>query len=64
MITLDAQTIDIKSEVSTKIFSEKNVEVIGRAILNLYGGLVDAADGATTNKGSKGGSTNEEQNKQ
>jgi len=63
-ITLDAQTIDIKSEVSTKIFSEKNVEVIGRAILNLYGGLIDAADGATTNKGSKGGSTNEEQNKQ
>ena len=63
-ITLDAQTIDATSKVSTKVFSEKNVEVIGKAILNLYGGLVDAADGATTNKGSKGGSTNEEQNKQ
>jgi len=63
-IKLDAPSISVTSEVSTKIFSEKNVEVIGRAILNLYGGLVDAADGATTNKGSKGGSTNEEQNKQ
>ena len=63
-IIMNAQTIDAKSKVSTKIFSEKNVEVIGRAILNLYGGMVDAADGATTNKGSKGGSTNEEQNKQ
>ena len=63
-ITLDAQTIDAKSKVSTKVFSEKNVEVIGKAILNLYGGLVDAADGATSVKGSKKGSTNEEQQRQ
>jgi hypothetical protein len=31
--------------------------------LNIYGGLIDCADGATKRKGSKGGSTNEEQNK-
>lgn len=63
-LILKAPTVDIRSKVSTKIFSEKTVECIGKGILNIYGGLIDCADGATKLKGSKGGSTNEEQNKQ
>lgn len=63
-IILDAgQTVDVKSKVSTKIFSEKTVEVIGKAVLNLYGEIIDCADGASTSqagKGSKGGSDNED----
>ena len=62
-VIIKGQTIDAASKVSTKIFSEKTVDMIGRGILNMYGGLVDVADGATTIKGSLGGSTNEEQNK-
>jgi len=62
-VIIKAPQIDINSKVSTKIFSEKTVDVIGKAILNIYGGLIDCADGATKINGSKGGSTNEEQNK-
>ena len=62
-VIVRAPQIDINSKVSTKIFSEKTVDVIGKAILNIYGGLIDCADGATKLKGSKGGSINEEQNK-
>jgi hypothetical protein len=62
-VIIKSQTIDVSSKVSTKIFSEKTVEVIGKAILNCYGGFFDCADGATSVKGSLGGSTNEEQNK-
>lgn len=62
-VIVKAPTIDVRSKVSTKIFSEKTTEVIGKAILNIYGGLIDCADGATKIKGSKGGSINEEQNK-
>ena len=54
-ILVKAPTIDIDSKVSTKIFSEKTVELIGSGILNIYGGLIDCADGATSIKGSKGG---------
>ena len=63
-IILDAgQVVDIKAKVSTKIFSEKTVEVIGKAVLNMYGGMIDCADSAATaktSKGSLGGSDNEE----
>lgn len=62
-VIIKAPQIDVNSKVSTKIFSEKTVDVIGKAILNIYGGLIDCADGATKLKGSKGGSTNEEKNK-
>jgi len=62
-VIVKAQTIDVSSKVSTKIFSEKTVDVIGKAILNCYGGLFDCADGATSVNGSKGGSTNEDQNR-
>lgn len=62
-IIAKAQTIDINSKVSTKIFSEKSVECIGRAVLNIYGGMIDCADGATEVIGSKTPSTNEIKNK-
>ena len=66
-IILDAgQTVDIKGKVSCKIFSEGTVDVIGRQVMNIYGGMIDCADGASTSKtslGSKGGSANEIKNK-
>ena len=61
-ILLDAQTIDLQSKVSTKIFSEKTVEVIGKGILNVYAGLADFADRSTKGKPSKFPSINEERN--
>ena len=67
-IALNAQIVDVKSRVSTKIFSESTVDFIGKGIMNIYGGLTDFAD--RTTKGSKpsktcGGavSINEERNK-
>ena len=66
-ISLDGQIVDIKGTVQTKILSEKTVEVIGKGIMNIYGGLVDFADRSTKGKPSKtcGGSVsiNEERNK-
>ena len=68
-ILLDAQTVDIQSKVSTKIFSEKTVDMIGKGIMNVYGGLVDFADRTTKGKPSKLSpdnsvvSQNEERNK-
>ena len=61
-ILMRAQTIDISSKVSTRLFSEKTVELIGNAILNMYGGFIDCADGATAIKGSILPSQNEIQN--
>lgn len=59
-----AQTIDFNSKISTKIFSEKSVECIGNTVLNIYGGMIDCADGPTEVNGSKGTpSTNEQKNK-
>lgn len=54
-VIVKAPIIDVRSTVSTKVFSEQTVDCIGKAILNIYGGLIDAADGATKVKGSKGG---------
>lgn len=63
-IIIDSKgSIKIKSIVETTIVSEKTLNVIGKGILDIYGGLIDAADGATSIKGSKGGSANEEKNK-
>lgn len=58
-----AQIVDVSGKASTKIFSEGTVNCIGNQFLNLYGGMVDAADAATNKKGSKAPSTNEEQNR-
>ena len=52
-INLKSQTIDINASVSTKVFSEKTVEVIGKGLLNIYGGLADFADRTTKNRRSK-----------
>lgn len=54
------QTTDIQSKVSGKFFSEKTVELIANEVLNMYGGFIDAADGATTNQGSQSLSDNED----
>ena len=54
-VIIKAQTIDISSVVSTKIFSEKTVECIGNGVLNIYGGLCEVIEGTTTIKGSKNG---------
>ncbi len=59
-----AQIIDASSKASSKFFSEKTVEVIGNQLLNIYGGMIDAADGATKKRGSKVPSTNEENARQ
>ena len=54
-IILDAgQMIDIKAKVNVKITSEKTVDVIGKAVLNIFGGMIDAADGAAISKTSLG----------
>ena len=50
-VMINAQNVDIQGKVSTKIFSEKTVELIGYNIINIYGGLVDFAD--RTTKGGK-----------
>ena len=52
-INLKTQIIDINSTVSTKIFSEDTVHVIGKSLLNIYGGLADFADGTTKRRRSK-----------
>ena len=52
-IILDSQIIDITSKASTKIFSEDTVHVIGKSLLNIYGGLADFADGTTKHRRSK-----------
>jgi len=52
-INLKSQIIDINASVSTKIFSDKTVEDIGKGLLNIYGGLADFADRTTKNRRSK-----------
>ena len=48
------QMVDIHGVVSTKIASDKTVDIIGKSVLNMYGGMIDAADAASTSKSSKG----------
>jgi hypothetical protein len=53
-IIIDSKgSIAVQSTVSTYIFSEKTVEVIGNSICNLYGGLMEILDGPSTKKGSR-----------
>lgn len=56
-IIAKAQIINISGKVSTTVFSEKTVEVIGNGILNCYGGMFECIDGATKLNESKGGSS-------
>jgi hypothetical protein len=50
---MNGQIIDCKAKLAAKFFSEKTVEVVGTGVLNMYGGMMDLADGATALKGSK-----------
>jgi len=50
-VLINAQNVDIQGKVSTKIFSEKTVELIGYNIVNIYGGLINVAD--RTSKGTR-----------
>ena len=52
-VIIDSQIVDIQSKVSTKIFSENTVHLIGKSLLNIYGGLADFADGTTKHRRSK-----------
>jgi len=54
-IVIKSPDIEINSSVSTKIFSEGQLDTIGKGIMNVYGGLMDFADGPTALLGSKSG---------
>jgi len=62
-VLIKTKIFDANASVSAKIFSDGTVNVIGKTICDIYGGLVDIADGFTEVKGSKGGSTNEDRNR-
>ena len=40
--------VDINGNSSVKIASDKQVDVIGKTILNLYGNVMDCADGSSS----------------
>ena len=52
-IRIESPDIEVTSSSSTKIVSANTVNVIGEGIMNVYGGLMDFADGATSLLGSK-----------
>ena len=52
-VIIKSQIIDTSSKISTKLFSENTVECVGNGLLNIYGGLIDCADGSTSRQGSK-----------
>ena len=52
-IRIEAPDVEVTSSVSTKIVSSNQVNVVGEGIMNVYGGLMDFADGATSILGSK-----------
>jgi hypothetical protein len=62
-VLIKTKIFDANASVSAKIFSDGTVNVIGKTICDIYGGLVDIADGFTEIKGSKGGSANEDKNR-
>jgi|TARA_B100000035_G_scaffold176298_1_gene150360 hypothetical protein len=54
-IILNTKTIDMRATSSVKMFSDNTVNIISKGILDIYGGLIDFADGACGVIGSKGG---------
>ena len=52
-IKLTSPDIEVNSSVATKIVSENTVNLVGSGIMNVYGGMMDFADGATSLLGSK-----------
>jgi len=61
-IILKSKSVDIRATETAKFFSENKLDVVGNAIMNIYGGLVDMADAATSTKGSKTGPSSTEEN--
>jgi len=61
-IKLTSPDIEVNSSVATKIVSENTVNLVGSGIMNVYGGMMDFADGATKLKGSKCGPSSTEEN--
>ena len=61
-LILKSKSVDIRATETARFFSENKLDVIGNAIMNIYGGLVDMADGATSIKGSKTGPSSTEKN--
>lgn len=57
VIIRGGQSVLVHSPASTMIKSENVVEVIGNSILNIYGGLIESMDGATSGKTGKGSKT-------
>jgi hypothetical protein len=62
-VIVKSPVVSIEAKASMRLISENSIDLIGRAILNCYGGLIDFADGSTKIIGSKGGSVNEDKNK-
>tara|TARA_Y100001973_G_scaffold12442_1_gene17286 strand:- start:149 stop:778 length:630 start_codon:yes stop_codon:yes gene_type:complete len=61
-LILKSKSVDIRATETAKFFSENKLDVVGNAIMNIYGGLMDFADGATSIKGSKMGPSSTEEN--
>ena len=61
-VIIKSKSVDIRATETARFFSENKLDVIGNAIMNIYGGLVDMADGATSIKGSKTGPSSTEVN--
>ena len=51
---VNTKIADIEASSSGKFFSDGTVEVISKGILNIYGNLIECADGYTKTKGSVG----------
>ena len=52
-VNIKAPNIDLNSTSMLNLFSEGQVNAVGKSIMNVYGGLMDFADGATALLGSK-----------
>ena len=61
-LILKSKSVDIRATQTAKFFCENKLDIIGNAIMNIYGGLVDMADGATSILGSKTGPSSTEEN--
>jgi hypothetical protein len=59
-ISLLSKNIECNATSVAKFFSSGTVEVVGDSILNIYGGLIDACDGATKLNQSKAGGSSVE----
>lgn len=60
-IELRSKNIEVNATSVAKFFSSGLVEMVGDSILNIYGGLIDLADGATQVRKSKAVSSLEKQ---